>query len=205
MNAQFTPDRTTGAVVLGLAVALAAGAGVLLDGGSWAAAAGVGAVAVGCAVSALRRLTAAGGGTAVPAWDRVRSEIERARRLNSSLVVARLPLRGSGADDPRPLADQAASTLRGSDSVWVEGRSILVLLADADRDSAQHGIDRVLTRLGGSVVDSVAAAFPGDEVTLGGLVDRLYPPRRVRGLSGGRDRSGKVAVLSVDGDKQATA
>ena len=204
MVSSYASTRTAGASLVGLLLVLAAGAGALLAAGIWAWGLGAGALVSLCTAYALPRFATSATGTAIPAWDLVRNEIERARRRNTSLVVTRFPLQRTVTDDPQGVADEAGLVLRGSDSVWVEGRSILILLADADRDSAQHGVDRVLERLDGFVTEGVAAAFPGDEVTLGGLYDRLYPKRRVRPLSARRAQTASVSAIAAE-EQQATA
>lgn len=203
MSTHHPAARSWSAAVAVGAVALASGAGVVAGRGSWVAGIAMAGLAACLLAVALHRLTASSSGGVVPAWDRVRDEIERARRLNSSLVVARLRL--APPVQPQPVADRVEQVLRGSDSVWVEGRSILVLLADADRGAAQHGIDRALRTVDDAVAETLTAAFPGDEVTLGGLMDRLYPPRRVRPLSGRGTPSATATVIAVDEERQATA
>jgi hypothetical protein len=113
-------------------------------------------------------------------WERVRFEIDRARRRRSPLVVARLPLATRSPRAARALATRAGQLVRGSDAVWVEDRSMFVLMTDADRDSAKPGIDRVVAGLGGMLsVAPLVASFPADALTLGGLVAELHPRRRV--------------------------
>jgi hypothetical protein len=204
MVSRRAPNHRIDTAFAAAAIVLAAAAGTLAGLGlkPWSLA--TAALVLGCAVRPLRRLTASTEVDVVSAWDRVRTEIERARRLNSSLVVARLPVRSSAAASMRDLADHTETVLRGGDSVWIEGRSIMVLLTDADREAAQHAVDRVVRRLDDTVTDSVTAAFPGDVLTLGGLFDLLYPPRRVRPLSAPAGRRAEIALLAVDDEQHAT-
>ncbi len=177
----------------------------------------VGCVAALCAAQAFNRmdpLTAASVG--VPAWERVRSEIERARRHNRSLVVARLPLVPSEGENARALADMAESVLRVGDTAWGENRSVLLLLVETDGQAAEAVIDRVARTLDGRVKERIVATFPEEVLTLGALVDRLYPSRRMRALRGGVSQSAGAPVpvvtvdterqvLSVDAERESTA
>ena len=187
------------------AVVLGWGSGVLLGTGREPWGIVMGCVAALCAAHAFNRmdpLTAASVG--VPAWERVRTEIERARRHNRSLVVARLPLMPSEGENARALADQAESVLRVGDTAWAENRSILLLLVETDGQAAEASIDRVVRTLDGRVKERIVATFPEDVLTLGALVDRLYPSRRMRALRGGASQSAgaPVPVVTVDTDRQ---
>ena len=203
-------SKTSAYSLVGATIVLAGASGLLLGAGTWEyglALACVTVVLSGYVLKLLSAWTAAG--ETVPAWERVRREIERARRLNSSLVVARLPLTPSGTTEVHSIADRAEVLLRDSDAVWVEDRSILMLLADSDRDSAQNGIDRVVEELADPLDGPIVASFPEDELTLGGLIDRLYPPRRVRpmsGIGGAAEEATPPAVFPVDDEgRQASA
>jgi hypothetical protein len=163
------------------AVVLVLGADAAFRVEAWVIAAVLSLAAAACAAAMTHALVAAraGAGAENRGWERVSREVERARRTNGSLVVARFPL---ALASPRPawgLAEQAERSLRGSDAIWVEGRSVILLLAGARRDDATSGIERVSTRFDGLLAAApLVAAFPEDTLTFGGLVDALHPGRR---------------------------
>jgi hypothetical protein len=212
MDSHQSSEKSPAVLLVVAAVVLAAGAGLLAGTGSSSAGVALGCVAVLCAVVAVNRFTSLTG-EVVPVWERVRREIERARRHNGSLVLVRLPL-SPATGSVRAVAEQVEFLLRATDYVWVEDRSVLLLLADAERDSAHIAIERVVASLDGRATETpIIAAFPEDELTLGGLVDRLYPPRRVRPMSGrGRGRvqptpvpAATLPVIAMDEERQASA
>lgn len=187
-------------------VVLAWGSGLLLASDRLSLSIGLASLAVLCAGRALTRADRHSvAGAVVPVWEQVRREIERARRHNRSLVVARLTLEPAGMDNPYPIAEQAEYMLRATDSVWVENRSILLLLSEVDRHSAQVVVDRLVESLTGLVTESILASFPEDELTLGGLMDRLYPSRRIRPVSDRGVKPMPVPVRVVETEQQATA
>ena len=93
---------------------------LLAGTGSSSAGVALGCVAVLCAVVAVNRFTGLTG-EVVPVWERVRREIERARRHNGSLVLVRLPL-SPATGSVRAVAEQVEFLLRATDYVWVEDR-----------------------------------------------------------------------------------
>lgn len=139
-------------------------------------------------------------------WERVRLEIERARRYDSSLVVARLPLSSSSTSDLRAALERIEIVLRDTDAVWMEDRSLFLLLTGADRESAEIGMQRVTDELSDVPVHTPqVVAFPGDVLTLGGLVDELFPPRRIRPLSAQNRREEEARTAFAVRDQQASA
>lgn len=190
MSFHQSGPKSSAWVSLALAFVLAGIAGAFLQGGSWSVGAGIACVAVACAIVGLQLLQSwLTSSEVVTPWERVRREIERSRRHNSSLVVARLPLQSAPTGAVRHAADHAEMLLRGNDAVWVEDGSLFLLLADTDRESAHNGIDRVVDELEDMpTAEPVVASFPEDVLTLGGLMDQLYPPRRVRPLATRRTR-----------------
>ncbi len=189
------------------AFVLAVLAGDTAHRGAWGVASGLAVLGVALAIAGVGGLIRSlGAQQSIAPWDRVRAEIERSRRQNSSLVVARVPMQRSPVASAEAGARRAGVVLRGSDAVWAEDRSIFLLLADTDRHSAFVGINRVVDELDESQVEApLVASFPEDVLTLGGLIDQLYPPRRPRMLQGDGRRPEEVRPTLVLGDEQASA
>ncbi len=170
-----------------LAFAMAGALGVSADAAfraaKWGLGAGLGALAVIALTFAARRVTgaeyAASRGNA--GWDQVRLEIDRARRYDSPVTLARFPLAGSSARTRWSVADRAERVLRGSDAAWLEARSLFMLMPGEDAESAQVALDRVAEALDVDLTGApVVASFPSDVLTLGALIDALHPPHRAR-------------------------
>ena len=201
LHSQAPYGALTGAFLLAVL------AGVFAHRSAWGEALGVATLGVGLAVLGVQGIARSlPTQQSIAPWDRVRAEIERSRRQNSSLVVARVPLQRSPVAEAEAGARRAGGVLRGSDAVWAEDRSIFLMLADTDRHSAFVGINRVVDELDEAQLEApLVASFPEDVLTLGGLIDQLYPPRRPRVLQGDGRRPEEVRPTLVLGDEQASA
>jgi hypothetical protein len=119
--------------------------------------------------------SASGSRTQAEAWQRVRWELDRARRHGRRLCVASLPTPSADGERQRLLADVLAS-VRGSDDAWVERGRLLLMLPDVPPDGARECVRR-LRQHGVPSDDPVrVVAFPDDALTVGALRDALTRP-----------------------------
>lgn len=116
-------------------------------------------------------------------WQRVRWELERARRHGRPLVLARLPLVAS-ADDAtaRQLPLEVRPLLRATDDVWVDRNDLMLLMPEVTSAQVQPALARVAAALGARAMSGGArvAAFPEDGLTLVALCQRIADPRSRR-------------------------
>ena len=107
-------------------------------------------------------------------------ELERARRHNRPLVLARVVL--SSRPDKvtaRQWAEEVRSRLRATDVAWIERDGLTLLLPEGSRSQARFAIARVTAALRHRANPQPAriAVFPDDEITLAGLLDAIAHPR----------------------------
>ncbi|MGA8210901.1 MAG: hypothetical protein WB441_02375 [Nocardioidaceae bacterium] len=200
--------RASASTLIVTNVALGLTAGVLMADGNLVLGPALAVVALACAFVTARIVVGWLDRTAVTGWERLRQEIERARRHNSSLVVARLPITATPEASASSLVRRATASLRGVDHAWVEGRSLYVMLAGADRQSAQHGVRRVVSVADGLLSGTpMLAALPGDVLTMGALLDQLHPTDRSQSALGRVPQQAvpRLESVRVDAEGQATA
>lgn len=165
-------------VVMAVAAALCSAAGL----GTTATAAlvvGVGSIAIVAAMASVE--TAATAGSLAPATvdlvERLALELERSRRHEQPLSVARLPLveRGEAGAAAQYLARSVQASLRTIDETIAEGDSIYLILPGTDRESAELCVQRVAESRPGLFTDSFIryGTFPEDGVTVAGILQVL--------------------------------
>jgi hypothetical protein len=200
-------------VLFGLAAAETLAADAAFRTSRWDVGAVLSVLVIVTVGTAARRTAAAVGAArgAPQGWDRVRLEIDRARRQGGSLVVVRFSLATSPSlRSAWSLAQRAEQSLRGTDAVWCETRSLVLMLPGTDRDSAQAGIGRVVNGLDAQLSGApVVVSFPEDVLTLGAMMDLVHPPRVASvvaklNLPVAREAPRSVAI-AVDADQPASA
>lgn len=131
-------------------------------------------------------------------------ELLRARRLGTTLTVARFPGLGLGAGGQRSLQRRVADLrrhLRRIDLVWVRGNDIYLLLPETDAEAASGALDRLRERVPAAFApaEPTVVLFPRDGMTSGAILaavagraplgpapappapERSAPPRAVHG------------------------
>lgn len=101
-------------------------------------------------------------------WTAVEAEVARSRRYGRTFVLIASPVGPEVARLLRPL-------LRAPDRTWFDGSLVYVLLTDCDLDEAAQFVRRVQSALGNVLSSDTLsiACFPGQAVTLGGLLAEL--------------------------------
>lgn len=113
--------------------------------------------------------------------DDVQREMDRARRHERPLAIARLHL-GRDPRMPRSSSGRRLGSLdsvdvrrllRSTDRIWRQGRSLYLLLPETTAAAARHLIARAAEALPGITHDARVVAFPEDGVTMGALFEAL--------------------------------
>lgn len=113
-------------------------------------------------------------------YDEVRREMDRARRHERPLAIARLEFSkdGGGFSSARQMLDElnkvgARPLWRSTDRFWRDGRNLFLLLPETRAASALAMVERALRARSETVVDARVASFPENGVTVGALFQTL--------------------------------
>lgn len=147
-----------------------------------------------------QRTAAAGTGDAPDLVYTLNRELERSRRLEQPVSVARLPLveGGSAGAAGTYLARSVQASLRTIDDTLADGDSIYLVLPGTDRDHAEVCVQRVAEARPGLFRDADVrlSTFPDDGVTVAGLLQILdgSPPAAAPGDLPRLDRRRRITV-----------
>jgi hypothetical protein len=109
--------------------------------------------------------------------DEVAREMDRARRHGTPLTIARFALGSTtkrGDRISRLKLEDVQRAIRTLDRAWLDNHDLYILMAESDRRQAQPVLERLaraIPSLDG--VEPMAASFPDDAVTIGGLAQSL--------------------------------
>lgn len=125
-------------------------------------------------------------------WEHFRRELKRSRRQEYPLALIRLPVNGESSTGRERVAERervaaaVAKMLRVTDHVWLDGKDVYALLTDTHREMAVMLMDRLHRAVpDGPTWDSARlAAFPGDGVTAGKLLNTLHAPEPTTAAEG---------------------
>jgi len=113
-------------------------------------------------------------------YDEVRREMDRARRHERPLAIARLGFAKSvdGLSSARHMLGElnsasGRSPWRSTDRFWRDGRNLYLLMPETTAASARAMVGRALHVESETVVDARVASFPEDGVTVGALFQTL--------------------------------